>query len=147
MANIFILLMDKPMRSSSGFTLVETLLSLSIILMISHMTFHYHKLKINDDKSFYVIEQCIDEARIHAMLYKDTTQVIFDQNMISYASSQYSDVLNLPKNYNFHKDKLAFNEFGHINKGKTIVFSCDNHKYKIIFQLGSGLHDIRKNER
>lgn len=96
------------MPAESGFTMIESLFSLSIIMMLIFLALpnmHY---------SGNFIEP---QEKMSQMIYQTQLQAMVSKNQMELEATG-----------------VTFNEFGHINHAATIVL--DGHK--CVFQLGSG---------
>ncbi len=96
------------MPAESGFTMIESLFSLSIIMMLIFLALpnmHY---------SGNFIEP---QEKMSQMIYQTQLQAMVSKNRMELEATG-----------------VTFNEFGHINHAATIIL--DGHK--CVFQLGSG---------
>lgn len=129
--------MEKHMSNHNGFTLLETLIVLSIISMmmiISPLQNSFQTIQIQQD--IMVLYEFLLRAQNDAILYHRHNEVILNQHR-AYSLYETIDFQQLNMMYqSFH-----FNEKGHISKACTIRFV--NSERQIVAQLGSGSLDLR----
>lgn len=134
--------MVKPMFQNKGFTLIEVLLTLSIIIVLSVLTFPYmptQSLAYNEDMIQYQIASLIDHAKSYALTNHQQVNITFTQNTISYQENQKRIQYILPeKCYFSHLKKVYFNKNGNINQGNHILIHLKNKSLKLVFHLGNG---------
>lgn len=125
------------MSNHNGFTLLETLIVLSIISMmiiISPLQNSFQTIQIQQD--IMVLYEFLLRAQNDAILYHRHNEVILNQHR-AYSLYETIDFQQLNMMYqSFH-----FNEKGHISKACTIRFV--NSERQIVAQLGSGSLDLR----
>ena len=83
MENLFIYQMDKLMYKK-GFTVIEMLFVLSITIFLSSLCMTMHTCTINEQEEIALIKAMFDEARVMAIVEKDTVKV-----SVSYKSYIY----------------------------------------------------------
>lgn len=130
------------MFQNKGFTLIEVLLTLSIIIILSVLTFPYintQSLAYDDDMIQYQIASIIDHAKSHALTNHQQVNVTFTHNTISYQATQKSMQYILPEGCYFsHLKKVYFNKNGNINQANHIFVHLKNKSLKLVFHLGNG---------
>lgn len=138
MENLFQLMMVRLMLNRKGFTLIETLFVLSIICILCVLTMTLHipqkseKVELNEIVSF------LNEAKMNAMISKQTTTIHFSHHQITYSSAHQQKSLKLNKENSFEDYQMTFNENGNIKTAKTILYHTKNHDYRFVYQVGSG---------
>lgn len=125
------------MLNKKGFTLVEMLFVISIILMMWLFTMSIHPLKINEKVILNDISLFINEAKTHAMFKKETVELVFNKNKVKAMSSTFNKTYTL-NHGKFLSHTLSFNEFGHIINPKSVYVLFDKQDYQIVFQIGAG---------
>lgn len=129
--------MVKQLSIHKGFTLIETMVVLSIlcIMMIIYPIPSYES-GIHKNQDLMLLYEFLLQAQHEAMYKHQRNEIQLYGNT---ASSRYQTITltNLNMNhYLFH-----FNAKGHISKALTITFTNSNRK--IVAQLGSGSFDLR----
>lgn len=139
MGNQSILVMDKLMLNKKGFTLVEMLLCLSVILILSAFSFTYHLPQMSDDEQLTLIVNVLTYARMHASTKKEVTDVDVSPHQLHVYSSHLDRDIYLSEGYQFlSSHHFTYNNTGRIKNAKTIKLKTPHKLYALIFQLGSG---------
>lgn len=138
------------MRTNKGFTFIEMLLVLTIILMILLVTtqFGYRQWTIHESDLY--MEQLLKDIQYVQSLAERThlpSSIVF----VPKNNQLYYDVYNgnvvvkelaLPKQITLitsGMNKLYFNGNGAASESKQIRFQADQKKYRIIVYIGEGV--------
>lgn len=119
------------MWRNNGFTLIETLLVLSFILICTSLCFisipetGYQEMKL--------LEEMIHLAHFNSISNYETTEIELEEKQIIINDQSYSF-----NNLVCSSDSFTFNPAGHIEHALTLYCQDDHHHYELIFQLGSG---------
>lgn len=131
--------MDRPMLNRKGFTLVEMLLSLSVILILSAFGFTCRLPKVSDDEQLNLIVNVLTYARMHASTKKETTDVDVSDKSLHIYSEHMNREIHLGQGYRFLAcHHFSYNNTGRIKHAKTIKLETPHKRYDFIFQLASG---------
>lgn len=127
------------MLNRKGFTLVEMLLSLSVILILSAFCFTCRLPKVSDDEELNLIVNVLTYARMHASTKKETTDVDVSDKSLHIYSEHMNREIHLGQGYRFLAcHHFSYNNTGRIKHAKTIKLETPHKRYDFIFQLGSG---------
>jgi competence protein ComGD len=134
--------------NSKGFTLIETLLVLSIVFIISSVTiFHYHPHKNTSfDKLFiYQLQSDLYFAQQYAISHQNEVTVHIDQlNNYYIISEDAKPIIKRVFTSNVTWDKgsllLTFRFLldGNTNKAGVLFFTINQRTYKLTILLGKG---------
>ncbi len=135
------------MLINRGFTLIEVIFSISVIIILSLFTLRYARLSPVHSS---IKQQCnqvislLQDAKTQALLNHQKIDIIIENNQISYNDGN-QHVLKLDENYYFENSfELYFNKNGNINSGNTLKL-CDKNTCKsIIFNVGSGVFYVKE---
>lgn len=130
--------------NNKGFTLLETLFVMFLVCLLSSITMTLHIPKKSDENMIVEINSFLYQAKLNAMLSKETTTVTFSKKEIVASSSHYEQSYHLPNNSYFESYQMTFNEFGNIKTAKKLTFHTSNMTYYYVFQIGSGSHYVEK---
>lgn len=131
------------MLNKKGFTLIESLLVISIMIIISTLTLTFN-VKVGDERKIIDQVECfINDSKLNAMRYKKKTTLQFDQNAIYYNDGEHSSQLQLPKQFSFEKYSLTWNSNGNIKTAKRVSLTTNKHVYSFVFQVGSGSYYVQ----
>lgn len=137
-----ILVMDKPMRNNNGFTMVEVLFCLSIIIVLSSftITLSIQKKDVSSiELEFSKVQSLLEEAKAIALTRHQRVDIEMEENSISYQNDDKDRTVILTDSYYFTNSKeVYFNANGNINQGNTISLCNQNLCKSIIFNVGSG---------
>ena len=129
--------MVKPMFQNKGFTLIEMLLVISIILTLSVLSFPFM-----NTKTIYITDECvkkqigmiINQAKSKAIISHEKVSLIVSKQEISFIDHQKKYRVVLPNNYFFNNIKeIYFNKDGNINQANHIDLIAPKKKYTLIF--------------
>lgn len=130
------------MSASRGFTLIEQLFVLSVIIVMTMFTLPYYRLHFNNDRIEniqFCISAIINGAKAQALTTHQKVELNFSDSHISYQQNDKDIRYNLPEEAHFsHLTNVSFNENGNINQANHIVLNYKDSQYKLIFHLGSG---------
>ena len=139
--------MVKPMFQNKGFTLIEMLLVISIILTLSVLSFPFM-----NTKTIYITDECvkkqigmiINQAKSKAIISHEKVSLIVSKQEISFIDHQKKYRVVLPNNYFFNNIKeIYFNKDGNINQANHIDLIAPKKKYTLIFHLGAGDYEFK----
>ena len=139
----FILAMVKPMSTNNGFTMIETIFVLSILCILSLLTMNLHIPSKNDEMMIQEISSFFHQAKMTAMIYKETVQVSMNHHQLSYTCTSTNKTFQLNDDSYFEDYQLTYNEFGHIKTAKTLHYHLHQKDYQFVFQVGSGCFYVR----
>lgn len=139
--------MVKLMLNNRGFTLIEVIFSISVIIILSLFTLSYACLSpvhLSIEQQCNQVISLLQDAKTQALLNHQKIDIIIENNQISYNSGN-QHVLKLDENYYFENSfELYFNKNGNINSGNTLKL-CDKHTCKsIVFNVGSGAFYVKE---
>lgn len=141
MVKQFIFLMGRHMYKR-GFTVVEMLFVLSITILLSSLCMSFKTRSISEEEEIGLIRNLFDEARIMAIVEKETVKVSVSNYQIDLIGHERKTI-KLEKGYTFLTNHtFTFNEHGRIKIAKTLVLKTPSKMKKIVFQLGSGAYYI-----
>lgn len=136
------------MFQNKGFTLIEMLLVISIILTLSVLSFPFM-----NTKTIYITDECvkkqigmiINQAKSKAIISHEKVSLIVSKQEISFIDHQKKYRVVLPNNYFFNNIKeIYFNKDGNINQANHIDLIAPKKKYTLIFHLGAGDYEFKK---
>ena len=135
------------MFQNKGFTLIEMLLVISIILTLSVLSFPFM-----NTKTIYITDECvkkqigmiINQAKSKAIISHEKVSLIVSKQEISFIDHQKKYKVVLPNNYFFNNIKeIYFNKDGNINQANHIDLIAPKKKYTLIFYLGAGDYEFK----
>lgn len=128
------------MQIKNGFTLLETLFSLSVILFITTLSvssINNYKIPINIVTNEII--NIVELAKVDSLTKKNTNTVLFNNDNIKYDTNEYA----LPDHYYIkNPQSISFNKNGNVSNATTIEL-CEDICYSIVINLESG-HIYRK---
>lgn len=131
------------MLNNKGFTMIETLFVLSIICILSLLTMNLHMPSKNDEVIIQEISTFFHQAKMTAMVYKETVQVSTTHHQLSYTCASTNKTYQLYDDSYFEDYQFTYNEFGHIKTAKTLNYYLHQKDYQFVFQVGSGCFYVR----
>ena len=137
------LIMGKRILNNSGFTLIEILFVVSIMMFICLIELNIRPYQINVDNEINNISLFLLEAKSNAMIHKEDVEISFCDNYIDVTSNHLNKQYVSKTGY-FTRYKLSYNEQGHIVNPKSIYFFSNNHKFTFVFQIGTGCFYVEK---
>ena len=137
MENVSKLMMDKHMLNNKGFSLVEILFVVSVIIALSLLTLTIRPVKISETIIVNNVTLFINQAKTHAMVFKENVDIKFNKNKVTATSSTFNRTYQLSRG-SFTQHNLSFNKFGHIVNPKSVYLYFGEKEYKFVFQIGSG---------
>lgn len=130
------------MFPTKGFTLIEMIFVLAIIISLTFITLPYcHQQTIGQDIDMieYHISSIINEAKANALVSHQKTALIFTDHTISFQKNEKTVSYTLPDECYFSNIiPVSFNENGNINKANHVILNCKGKSVKLVFHLGSG---------
>lgn len=130
------------MYQSKGFTLIEMIFVVAIIISLTFLTLpycHHQTLSHDIDMIKYNISSIINGAKAQALTFHQRIDLKLTDRQISYQYNEKTVSYLLPKDCYFSNIKtIYFNENGNINKANHIILNYQNESIKLIFHLGSG---------
>lgn len=139
----YIFMMVKLMLNKKGFTLIETLLVISVITILSSISLFYHQPRINDEDIVQKISNVFYKAKMNSIINKEKTFITVKNNSIKYYSDSFSDSIVLPGNIICKNKTFSYNANGNIYKASTLSYNINGSSYDFVFQVGSGSFEIR----
>lgn len=135
------------MQNNQGFTLIEVIFTISVIIILSFFTLHY---AISSPPQLSFNQQCnkiisfLEEVKTKALLNHKRIDILIESARISY-DFQGIVFLELDQNYYFENSfELYFNKNGNINSANHLDV-CNRETCKsIIFNLGSGVFYVKE---
>lgn len=130
------------MLGKKGFTMVEMLFVLSIMIVLSVFTLHFsisNRPKIAIEQQCSQIISLLEEAKTLALTSHDQVDINISSNQISYSQGNKSRTLLLNFSYYFkYYYDFHFNKNGNISSGGRIELGNTNEIKTIILNVGSG---------
>lgn len=135
------------MPNNRGFTLIEVIFSISVIIILSLFTLKYACLSpvhLSLEQQCNQVISLLQDAKTEALINHQKITIIIEKNQISY-DNEKKHILKLDKNYYFKNSfELCFNKNGNINSGNTLNL-CDKYTCKsIVFNVGSGVFYVKE---
>lgn len=135
------------MLGKKGFTMVEMLFVLSIMIVLSIFTLHFsisNRPKIAIEQQCSQIISLLEEAKTLALTSHDQVDINISSNQISYSQGNKSRTLLLNFSYYFkYYYDFHFNKNGNISSGGRIELGNTNEIKTIILNVGSGAFYVR----
>lgn len=135
------------MLGKKGFTMVEMLFVLSIMIVLSVFTLHFsisNRPKIAIEQQCSQILSLLEEAKTLALTSHDQVDINISSNQISYSQGNKSRTLLLNFSYYFkYYYDFHFNKNGNISSGGRIELGNTNEIKTIILNVGSGAFYVR----
>lgn len=138
MEKISLLVMVRLMLTNEGFTLIETLFVLFIIIILSTLSLSIHQPEKSSEAFLNELQSFLNEARLKAITTKQNVSVYFETDKIIYATLDNEWEYVLPSDSEFEQYDLSYNENGHIHNAKSISFEYQQKNYQLVYQVGSG---------
>lgn len=130
------------MFRNKGFTLVEMIFVISIIISLTFITlpfFHYQAVSNDLNLIKYNISSIINDAKASSIIFHKKIDLVFTSYSISYKNNDKTISYLLPDKCYFSNIKsISFNQNGNINQANHIILNCKSDSIKLIFHLGSG---------
>lgn len=131
-------MMVKQKLNKNGYTLVEMLIVLSIVLIFSTLLLtnhHFSNLKIQ----MLQMKEIILQQQIAARDQRNHTQIEIKHDKLIYDNKQFifSDIV-------CEENTIRFNGSGNIAKAATICCHEKNQQLCLVLQLGSGRCSLEK---
>ncbi|MGX7109373.1 competence type IV pilus minor pilin ComGD [Facklamia miroungae] len=146
-----------PENSKSAFTLIETLCVLSILCLLLILLSFFPYQKIKDSYQIKVFTDQLKSqlyyAQDRAIIRQAPVQVVFSKTGTIFFwqidSREMISQLRAPSNLSILSSfSFYYLKDGRINDFETVFFLDDDGNYfELIFQLGSGQFDFRKQTR
>lgn len=135
------------MLGKKGFTMVEMLFVLSIMIVLSVFTLHFsisNRPKIAIEQQCSQIISLLEEAKTLALISHNQVDINISSNQISYSQGNKSRTLLLNFSYYFkYYYDFHFNKNGNISSGGRIELGNTNEIKTIILNVGSGAFYVR----
>lgn len=135
------------MLGKKGFTMVEMLFVLSIMIVLSVFTLHFsisNRPKITIEQQCSQIISLLEEAKTLALTSHNQVDINISSNQISYSQGNKSRTLLLNFSYYFkYYYDFHFNKNGNISSGGRIELGNTNEIKTIILNVGSGAFYVR----
>lgn len=143
--------MSKLARNNKGFTLIEMLLVMSVIMVISTLSFYSFQSYYDKKKLDYFMEQLEEDilfAQMTAMASQRVVYVNFgneyytvkDQNIFAkeLLKRYYGEGIAVTFLTSSMSKQVVFYPNGNIKKIGKVQVKYKKYKYTIVFQLGRG---------
>lgn len=132
------------MQNKKGFTLLEMLLVMQVIIIISFISLRIINSNKNDKIVIEELNSFFLEAKLNSIINKETTKIYLNKHSLTYSSTNNNRTLYL-KNISIDEaTNFSYNELGHIYKAKTVNIYINQNNYHYVFQVGSGAFEVRK---
>ena len=135
------------MCQNKGFTLIEMLLVLSIIISLSALSFPYMKKKITYTSNESLQKQIlmiIDQAKSKAIISHEKVDLTITPHEIYFLDENQKCNLILPDDCFFNNIRdIYFNKDGNINQANHIDLITPQKKYMLVFHLGAGDYEFQ----
>ena len=135
------------MLGKKGFTMVEMLFVLSIMIVLSVFTLHFsisNRPKIAIEQQCSQIISLLEVAKTLALTSHNQVDINISSNQISYSQGNKSRTLLLNFSYYFkYYYDFHFNKNGNISSGGRIELGNTNEIKTIILNVGSGAFYVR----
>ena len=135
------------MFQNKGFTMIEMLFVLSIIISITLLTIPYYFTHQNNSNFENVQKQVgmmIDQAKQESLISHQKIDLCFTKKEVYYLKDEQKISFQLPDKFYFDKiNEVYFNKNGNINQANHIVLANNQKKIKIVFHLGSGEYEFQ----
>lgn len=135
------------MPDRKGFTLIEVIFTISVLLLLSLFTLHFGlsaSIYVPIDQQCKMIIALLEEAKTKALLHHEQVNILIDKKQISYDGSS-GGMLTLDENYYFENSfELYFNKNGNVSSGNHLNLCNYNECRSIIFNVGSGAFYVKK---
>lgn len=135
------------MLGKKGFTMVEMLFVLSIMIVLSVFTLRFsisNRPKIAIEQQCSQIISLLEEAKTLALTSHNQVDINISSNQISYSQGNKSRTLLLNISYYFkYYYDFHFNKNGNISSGGRIELGNTNEIKTIILNVGSGAFYVR----
>ncbi len=143
MVKTFLSVMGKPIQIRQGFTLLEMLIVLAVVMCLGLCAYiPYQKLQGSTQAILYQLEILIENTRFEALESQSEVDINFLANRICVKNDCYFQ----KENISIKEDKVVtFNENGNISQGTHVDIEIKNQIYRIIFNVGRGAYRIEKN--
>lgn len=131
--------MDKLIVNKKGFTVIDTLFSISITLLLCTITlFHHFTFTPSMDGVIHCIFGIVEQAKYEALLVHERQYVAFNRQSIVYKEYEYV----LPDQFYIDNQQvIEFNKNGNINLATTVQLCNDTVCKSLVFHLESGHMD------
>lgn len=135
------------MQGSRGFTLIEVVFTISIIIVLSTFTLHYvinSQPKITLEQQCDLIVRLLEESKSVAILKHQQIDIEISSNKIGYYGEAVERVIILNEHYyiddgyDFH-----FNRNGNISSGGHLNICSYDRCKSIILNVGSGAFYVK----
>ena len=131
------------MLNKKGFTLIECMFVMSVSVIMIVLSFYIRTIPLNHNVIINDISLFINQAKTHAMIYKEKVNIYFAESSIQVNSIHLNDSYELRQGH-FSKHSFSYNENGHIVYPKSVNLYINNKVYKFVFQIGSGMFYVEK---
>ena len=119
------------MYDDSGFTLIEVVFTISIILILSTITLHF-------------VISLLEEGKSRAMINHEQINIVIQTKQISYNGQKDQRTLTINDNYYIDDYyEFHFNHNGNISSGGHLKICSSNGCKSIILNVGSGAFYVK----
>lgn len=131
------------MSNRKGFTMIEMVFVLSVILTLSMITMTLHTPELGEDDLTNKISTFFYKAKLNALTNKEKTTITLKSHKLTYTSENNSETLYITNGRCKTTHTFSYNVNGNIYKAKTIKFVLDGQQVNYVFQVGSGAFEIQ----
>ena len=143
MENLSSLILEKLIVSKvKGFTFIEVLIVLQIVLIMTYFYLPYAKQELQ--QSEVILEQMkvvLENVRFDSIINYETNEIQFNNHAMFWKGHILLENKQLMFKDNY---QIYFNGYGHVRKAATIYFELKKQDYKLVFNLGQGAFYIEK---
>lgn len=139
------------LHNTSGFTMLEMLLVLTIVSLIMFVMINANVELVNSNKinsTIRAITGMYEEVQMQCIANREDGYIkINEQGVKSFVNNQmineykFDDFITVTSN--FLNDTISLNERGNIKNAGTITVSINNLEKKIIFNIGEGRYYVK----
>lgn len=135
------------MRAKEGFTLIEVVFTISILIVLSTFTLTYSissKPQISLEQQCQLIVSLLEEGKSTAILNHQQVDIVVNANTISfnYDGKEHTVTLTgdnyIDQSYDFH-----FNRNGNISSGGKLNICNHNQCKSVVLNVGSGAFYVK----
>lgn len=137
MGNRFLLMMVRHMLNKQGFTLIETLFAVSIMMVIYLFSINIRPYNISQETIVNDLCLFLLEAKTNAMVYKEKVNIEFNNNEVCVNSRHLNRKYRIDNGF-FNDHQFSYNKQGHIVNPKTVTLYFNETKYRFVYQIASG---------
>ncbi|API90530.1 type II secretion system GspH family protein [Virgibacillus pantothenticus] len=141
----------KRLKQTNGFTLIEMLIVLSIMLIMLGLVLPPLSSHVNKINSNHVIDKLASDVmkiqHMHATTYGAVKIQLYHDKYVVLNSTRIIQQVHLPEGFWFNQNAnhfIEFNKNGNIKRPRTFYLYSPTTRYKIIFPFGKGRFRVEK---